>query len=366
MRMSNINMENIEEQIYNKRKDIRYDIRDLTVEFIHKKFDDGIRDSEDNSNRNILFIPEYQREFTWDNGRQSKLIESIILGLPIPFLFVAEDQKSRWEIVDGSQRIRTIHSFISDELVLEGLESLSTINGLKFSQLEKSRQGKILDTALRFIVLSEETTDDVKFSMFERINLGSDLLKAMEKRKGLYPGKFTEFIYEYVESNDKFKKLTPVDVFLENRQERNELLLRFFAISDDMNYKKSIGTISSFLDEYLKRMNNKLDKDVNISLDKYKDRINEVNDFVEKIFPYGFRHARNPQTKRAVFEAISVGTFLALQNGEIREELTKDSIEEALKSTQFKNFINSNKLHSKSKLLGRIEYIYNLLTGKSI
>ncbi|EBD0852168.1 DUF262 domain-containing protein, partial [Salmonella enterica] len=178
------NTENLEEQIYLKRKEVRYDMRDLTVEYISIKYSEGIKYNIDEENIkdsteslwNILFVPEYQREFTWDEKRQSKLIESIILGLPIPFIFVAENKYGAWEIVDGSQRIRTIHSFINNELRLSGLESINLANGFLFKELDKSRQGKLLNTALRLIILEENTSEEVKKDMFERINRGSDLL----------------------------------------------------------------------------------------------------------------------------------------------------------------------------------------------
>ncbi|MCO2170819.1 DUF262 domain-containing protein, partial [Pseudomonas aeruginosa] len=221
--MSKIDIQKLEEQIYLKRREVRYDMRDLTVEYISDKYSDGIEysetDEEERSDltlkRNVLFIPEYQREFTWDERRSSKLIESILLGLPIPFIFVAENSDGAWEIVDGSQRIRAIHYFVTNNLQLTGLESLTQANGIKFDNLENSRKGKFLDTALRLIILSEETTDDVKKDMFERINRGSDLLKPMEKRKGIYTGKFTSFIYNYVESDNNFKELVKVDKWLE-------------------------------------------------------------------------------------------------------------------------------------------------------
>ncbi len=104
----------VEEEIYSKRRTVRYDIRDLTVEAISEKYNDSLDSEEDGPGKrkfNYIYIPEYQRDFTWDEDRQSKLIESIVLGLPIPFIFVAENKDSSWEIVDGSQRIRTIHSF---------------------------------------------------------------------------------------------------------------------------------------------------------------------------------------------------------------------------------------------------------------
>lgn len=219
--MNKAALEKVEEEIYAKRKTVRYDIRDLTVETIVKKYEASLSDDliEGGSRYNYIYIPEYQRDFTWDEERQAKLIESIVLGLPIPFIFVAENKNSSWEIVDGSQRIRTMQAFLNDELVLKGLSSIESLNGYKFSELDETRKGKILNTALRIIVLSEETTDDVKTDMFERINRGSDLLKPMEKRKGIYPGVFTTFIYDYCAKETTFKRLVLLDKWLIKRQD---------------------------------------------------------------------------------------------------------------------------------------------------
>lgn len=119
------NLIEVEEEIYSKRQTVRYDVRDLTVEALVDKYNDSIEfdDSEIAKKKyNYIYVPEYQRDFTWDTDRQSKLIESIILGLPIPFIFVAENRDSSWEIVDGSQRIRTLHSFTKNELCLCNLK----------------------------------------------------------------------------------------------------------------------------------------------------------------------------------------------------------------------------------------------------
>ncbi|EFD4923099.1 MULTISPECIES: DUF262 domain-containing protein [Enterobacterales] len=369
----------LEEQIYLKRKEVRYDMRDLTVEYISGKYSDGLKYNEiDNENidgsslkRNTLYVPDYQREFTWDEKRQSKLIESIILGLPIPFIFVAENKDGAWEIVDGSQRIRTIHSFVSNELRLSGLQSIDHANGFLFNDLDKSRQGKLLDTALRFIILSEETTDEVKKDMFERINRGSDLLKSMEKRKGIYPGLFTDLIYDYPQENLEFKKQLLVDKWLEKRQEHNELLLRFYALSENDNYKKGVsGSFSDYLDKFLKNKNNELSKlsteQQQKEINKYRRDMDEVLEFVNEFFPFGFRHTSNPQTKRSIFEAISVGTLLAIRMGINKDKIDKDEIRKAINSKEFKDNTHiANQLHKKEKLVGRIEFIRDLLLRMS-
>lgn len=371
--ISKVELERVENEIYSKRKTVRYDIRDLTVEAIANKYSDSLDDDETERAQksiNYIYIPEYQRDFTWDEDRQSKLIESIILGLPIPFIFVAENRDSSWEIVDGSQRIRTIHSFVTNHLRLKNLKSITSLNGYTFEELDKSRQGKILSTALRIIVLSEETTDNVKKDMFERINRGSDLLKPMEKRKGIYTGPFTSFIYDYCEKNTKFQELIKIDKWLIKRQEREELLLRFFAITDTQIYDKGIdGGIANFLDEYLGKKNQELSQLSNDkrrqTLEDYTKRINTVVDYVEKNFPFGFRHKQNPQTKRSVFEAISVGVWKAINEEKAAESLDKEEVKENLDSQSFKQYTHvANELHRKQKLQGRIMYIYNMVVGE--
>ena len=372
MRETKATLSQVEDEIYAKRKTVRYDIRDLTVEAISQKYDDSLDTDEENDQKlqyNYIYVPEYQRDFTWDEDRQSKLIESIILGLPIPFIFVAENKDSSWEIVDGSQRVRTIHSFLNNQLTLSGLKSIQSLNGYRFKELDKSRQGKILNTALRIIVLSEETTDDIKKDMFERINRGSDLLKPMEKRKGIYTGNFTSFIFRYCAESEKFKELVKIDKWLIKRQEYEELLLRFFAISDTKIYERGINSgISGFLDDYLDKRNQELDKispeDQEHIFSEYKKRIDTVLEYVEKNFPYGFCHKHNPQTKRSVFEAISVGLWKALDEGVAQEHLDKEIVERSLSSSEFrKNTYVANELHKKQKLNGRIEYIYRLVSG---
>jgi hypothetical protein len=379
--MKSFDSKSLEEQIYAKRREVRYDMRDLTVEYISGKYTDGIQysntDEEErkgiNIKRNILFVPEYQREFTWDEKRSSKLIESILLGLPIPFIFVAENGDGAWEIVDGSQRIRAIHTFVENNLQLSGLESLTSANGIKFSDLENSRKGKFLDTALRFIILSEETTDDVKKDMFERINRGSDLLKPMEKRKGIYTGPFTTFIYDYVEKSTDFSKLLEVDRWLEKRQERQELLLRFFALSENRAYQSGVpGSLTDYLDRYLEKKNKELSsldpKQLEEKISEYENQIDSVNNVVKKVFPFGYRHSENPQTKRSVFEAVSVGTYMAILESEPNfefEGLDKGDVIDALNNPEFKrNTHVANHSHKKQKLAGRIEYIRDMLMGK--
>jgi hypothetical protein len=376
-----------EQQIYSLRKNVRYDIRELTVQIIVNKYEKGLDYQVDDEFLdkskfyNVLFIPDYQRDFTWDKVRQSRFIESILLGLPIPLVFVAENKDGAWEIVDGSQRIRTLNAFLNNRLTLNSLEKIDTLNGFQFQDLDVSRQGKFMDTPLRMIVLSEDADDEVKRDMFERINRGSDLLKPMEKRKGDKTGKFTDFIYDicinpdkvekkYQEVNTLLRELAPIDMWLENRQEREELVLRYFALSDSDKYKhfpKDTG-IAKFLDDYLGTKNSQLSKlnddELNAALKKYLDDFLAVLKFVKQYSIYGFRRTHNPQTKRVIFESLSVGVHVALKQ-KPNLVITTEKMMNILNSKNFRKYWQGNtKVHEPSKVKERVEFITNQLLGK--
>ncbi len=368
--MDQIKVEKAESQIYELRKAVRYDIRELTIEIIVNKYQKGLDyDPEMNKEEqsrfySSLWIPEYQRDFTWDEMRQSRFIESVLLGLPIPLIFVAENENSVWEIVDGSQRIRTLDAFMGNRLTLQSLEKLDTLNGFRFNDLEASRRGKFADLPIRMIVLTEEATDDVKKDMFERINLGSDLLKPMEKRKGIYKGPFNTFIYQKCAKNKLFIKLAPIDHWLEKRQEREELILRFFALADSYDKYPYGKGIARFLDEYLdgcnKDLSQKEKEEQNLYLDQRYAEFESVLNFVNKSSRYGFRRRHNPQTKRVIFEAISVGVLLALR---INPKLTcsEERMSMILNSKEFDDFTMGNvankRAYSPDQLKGRIQFI---------
>ena len=343
----------IEEQIEQEKKSVDYDTRELTIEIIVNKYLDGIDDDE-----NEIFVPDYQREFTWDDQRQSKFIESIILGLPVPLMFLAENEKGRLEIVDGSQRIRTLAAFLRDELVLIGLEKLTNLNGLTFSKLPVARKRKINNSPLRTIVLSENTTETIKNDIFERINRGSDPLYSMEKRKGIIKGKFNDFIYHECAKNETFIRLTPLAQLVANRQEHEELILRFFALYDaypTFKFTNSMG-IASYLDSYLQEMNEKAEKDNNLLMEK-RMLFNKMLEFVSDSFENGFAKGHVSQVSRVYFEAISVGVALALKEKAELKKSTKE-INSWLKTGELAKLTSGKyKTHSKKRILDRIDYV---------
>ena len=298
--IENIEQENIENQIEKLQKTVAFNTREFTIEILVSKY---LKDIDTGNNE--LFVPDYQREFVWDEERQSKLIESIILGLPIPLIFLTEKQDGKLEIIDGSQRIRTLSAFLENELILKGLEKIDLLNNLSFKDLHISRQRKIKNIPIRTIVLSN-IDDEVKTDLFERINRGSDSLFAMEKRKGIYKGDFCNFIYNECATLPLLKKLAPLSKIVENRQELEELILRFFALCDAYpNFNTSRQGISSYLDGYME------DKQRSFSKKEKQEKLTNLKnvlEFVEKNFPWGFRKSSKQHgVSRVFFETISVG-----------------------------------------------------------
>jgi len=334
-----------EEEILNEQKIVDYDTREYPVEVIVQKYMQGIEDDE-----NELFIPNYQRDFTWSKKRQSKFIESVMLGLPIPYIFIA-DRGERIEIVDGSQRIRTLAAFLNNELTLKSLEKLNSLNGFTYGNLILSRQRRFNRKSLRMIELTEKANADVKRDIFERINTGSDILTDMEVRKGVFAGPFYDFVSECAK-NEKFLALCPISKIRADREEASELVLRFFAYSE--KYLKFERRVNTFLDDYTK------EKKAHFDSEKLRQSFENMLDFVDKYFPYGFKTSEPATiTLRVRFEALSVGVHLALQK---KPNLVPPEID-WLDSKEFKVHTRSDVSNSGPKVKARIEFVRDKLLG---
>jgi Protein of unknown function DUF262 len=134
----------------------------------------------------LLILPEIQREYVWDNGKASRLIESLILNIPIPVLYFSETQEAKYEIIDGHQRVRSIVRYLSNEFVLSGVAVLREYKGLRFHQLPDREQRFLRMRTLRTIIISVESHPNMKFEIYERLNTGAILLNAQELRNSVY------------------------------------------------------------------------------------------------------------------------------------------------------------------------------------
>ncbi|MCP2728142.1 DUF262 domain-containing protein [Limnofasciculus baicalensis] len=347
--------ENAEAEIRDKRKRVDYNTLEYPIEVIVQKYLDRI-----DEDKNELFIPDYQREMAWDEDRQSKFIESVMLGLPIPYIFVADisesTDSSRLEIIDGTQRIRTLDRFINNELKLNNLEKLETLNGFTFKDLPPPRQRRFKRTTIRMIQLTDEADEEVRRDLFERINTGSVELNEMEKRRGSKPGKFLDLIEE-VSQDEKFRDLCSFTKTEIDKRDPQEFVLRFFAFLN--NYKNYSGRkVHEFLDEYLEEQN----KSTLLNIEEMRNEFYLMLEFVKKYFPDALHIYRKTKksyepTTRIKFESITVGVTLAL-----RENLNlvpKSTV--FLDSPAFKKYTQSDASSSKNKVIARIEYVRDQL-----
>lgn len=351
--MLEVNRKDSIQQITEKKQDIKYSTRDYVIEYIVQKFNDG-----------EFYIPEeYQRKFVWTENNKCFFIESLLMGLPIPFMFFADTDDGRIEIVDGAQRTQTLVQFIDNELELKDLKILTKSNGLKFQDLDKAIQRRFLNTNLRVVYLDEGTTVEIRQEIFKRINTGGATLNPSESRRGSFDGPFKEFLEDCVK-NELFNKLAPRTELTEKRFEGFELVTRFFAYLNNYEneYEMYNGRVRDYLDEYLQSENKKFEVKEEEFRSKYCKEFTDMLSFSEKILgEKGFRKTETSNsTPRARFEALSVGIALALrENPDLK---VKDI--EWIESEEFIYHTRSDSANNKNRLIGRIEYVKNkLLNG---
>ncbi len=345
--MTNVDKEAIDKQISEYSKKIDFFTSEYTVEILAQKV----------ANEDYT-VPNYQREFTWDKNRKSKFIESLIIGLPIPFIFFWQnDQTGKLEIVDGSQRLRTLEEYLGNRLELSGLERLDLLNGTTFFSLPLSRQRKILNRSIRGIILSETTDIESRIDLFERINTGSKVANPAEVRRGVLQGSFMNFI-NGLANNPLLIQLAPVSSKQKKEREREELISRFFAYSDGLDDYKD--DVSAFIFRYIKKMNNCFDQNPQL-INQYNDRFNRMLEFVHANFQFGFRKTPNSKTSpRARFESISIGVHKALEENP-NLTVNQASVSQMLDSSEFKAVVRSDGANAIKNLKARINFVENKL-----
>lgn len=339
-----------ENEIFEQSKRIDFYMTEYSVELLAKKM-----------NEEEFKIPSYQREFTWELERQSRFIESLIMGLPIPFLFFWEMKDGHLEVVDGSQRLRTINAFILGDFQLGSLESLPAASNFRFKDFPESRQRKIKNRSIRGIVLNEHADEQARFDMFDRINTSSKIANKAEVRRGALKGPFMDLVIALSTEPD-FIALAPISHKLKMEREYEELVIRFFTYSDGLdNYK---DRPSEFIFKYAKKMNKVFSESPDLA-DVYKKRFIEMVSFVKKTFPYGFRRTpKGRASPRSRFESIAIGSFMALQKNPKLAQ-SPPNVSQWFDEKEFKIIIGADGANVTARIMGRINFVRDKLLGIS-
>lgn len=339
-------MENITAELNEQKRKVDFNSYDMTVKELISMVNDNM----------INIAPEYQRQFRWDDIRQSALVESVFLGIPVPSLFMATNNDGTWEVIDGVQRLSTIINFAAEKissartkiekeepLILCDLKKLSSFIGKRFTDLPRSLQIDFLLKPIKITTLSDKSDKSVRFDLFERLNTGGIKLSDQEIRSCIFRGEFNDFIkslsqYEYFRSTIKLSK------GFENDGTREELVLRFFSY---LNYRNSFDhSVVGFLNEYMEKAN------VSFDYKRNEDIFKQTFDNLAKL-EYGIVKTKTRSiTSFILFEAVSVGAAEAiLEKGRINI----DGFYNWVSNKEFNTLI-TGATNTKSRVFARIDH----------
>jgi len=253
--------------------------------------------------------PEFQRnEDLWDRKKMSRLIESILLKLPLPVFYFDVSNPEKWIVVDGLQRLSSIRKFMVDKkLKLQNLEFLSELNGKSYDDLDRSLKRVIEDTQLITYQIEAQTPKPVRYSIFHRINTGGLMLNAQEIRQALnQDGKSVQFLKDIAEDGI-FKTIVGLK---SSRMLDRELVLRFIAFKLPTYQEFTFNNMGEFLDDSMDKLNKIKDEAL---LENLKMDFLETLKFSEEVLGEGHRFSRSiadeHKTKslnRSLFDVITV------------------------------------------------------------
>ena len=276
---------------------------DYTLEVLHQKWKAG-----------DIRIPDFQRGFVWNQKQASKLIESFLVGLPVPAVFLYSERSSRkYLVIDGQQRLKSIFHYLEGYFGeekqgmrrvfnLKGLDERSRFSEEKFEDLQEEDQRRLKNAVLRACIVEQLDPDDdtSMYHIFERLNTGGTPLTNQEIRNCVYNGKFADFLKNINRLPDWRAILGKEEP--DNRRRDIELLVRFFAMKDISAYKKPM---KEFLSKFMRQNKDATDTTLKNSRDVFMRTCRSV---VEKLGekPFHVRSGLNPAVLDAVMVAFSM------------------------------------------------------------
>jgi hypothetical protein len=362
-------MPSLEEIIDEKIGEVRTESLDLS-------FGEIVNLHADNE---LIIQPEYQRLFRWSDVQKSRLIESILLELPIPQIFVIENSDGVFELIDGLQRVSSVIQFIDSSqlkdkddqplppLKLQGCDLIRELDDKVFNELSLTLKLRIKRSSIRTVIIKRQSKSFLRYNMFKRLNTGGASLEPQEIRncsarmvgeKGI---KFYEFLTQKA-SNPNFRRCIET-LPQEDKDEKadEELVLRFFAAKNAPDLFKS--SVKDWLDIYMEKiLLEEIDFDYQSESNQF-DNLFEIlaRTLGENSFVIYKDNQPKGNLKPAYYEAITVGTCNTLDKlVNISDEQIKQKIIETVQSNTFKQYTGSG-ANKKSWLKNRINTIENAL-----
>jgi Protein of unknown function DUF262 len=336
------------EQLAKERRRVDFDTYDVTVDELIRRV----------SSHRIDIAPAYQRQFRWDDRRQSALVESVLLGIPVPPLFMATNQEigvqNRWEVVDGLQRLLTLVNFAGDDatrkaaslssapLALAELDKLTSFDGCSFSDLPDDIQSTLFDRPLKVVVLNDKSDLQVRYDLFERLNTGGIRLTPHEIRECVYRGEFLTLLTE-LSQDPSFHTVVRLPAARWKDGTPQDYVLRFFAFTE--HYQRFDHLVDEFLRNFV------ADAAKSPEIDRRQQLFHRTFEFLAACFPEGVK-TRKGATPVNLFEGLSAGAALALQR---RPHLSLPHELGWVRSEELRR-LTTGATNSRARVRGRVEF----------
>lgn len=246
----------------------------------------------------IIADPDYQRRYVYDIKRASKLVESILIGIPIPEVYLAEEDDGVYSVIDGQQRIMSFVKYLKNEFALSGLTELKELNGLFFKDLDKGTQ-RILKAKTVHSVCIKKDSNALKYEIFSRLNLGAVKLNDQEVRNCIYRGSFNDMLKDIAANNQTLK------VLFHDQNKRfayEERILRFFALR---NYMETKGTFKLMMNEYMENHANDTETQIRAAKSQYNGLIDLIKTVMGDDAFFSFTNDRK-KFNGAVYDSIII------------------------------------------------------------
>lgn len=277
--------------------------KEPTIEQVLRRIDEEALD----------LAPDFQRQAgIWDIEAKSRLIESIIIRIPLPAFYIDATDEDKWLVVDGLQRLYALKQFVSEKnnhkkLQLSGLEYLTELEGKTFDELERRYQRRILETQITIYLINKGTPLEVKYNVFKRINTGGVVLSPQEIRHALNPGYATKFLAKLANSKE-FRQVVKLNDSKKKRMDDREFVLGFLAFKLTSYEEYQDGDRDTFFNQALVKVNKLSETELNkIEHDFKKSMIAAFDIFGNNAFrKQSKKNPRQYPINKALFEAWSV------------------------------------------------------------
>lgn len=305
----------------------------------------------------IKLDPEYQRRHRWTDETASGLIESLILNIPIPQIYISQDvdvdqevasETARYSVIDGQQRLTAITRYLSNEFALCGLSALKELNGTRYKELPPFLIRRLEERTLRCLRIDSTIDAQVKYDIFERLNSGSIKLEPQELRNVVLRGPFNRLIKELAQF-EAFRRLLQIDPERPEgstkvqKMEDVELVLRFFALSDG-KYMAIKRGFKQFLSDEMARFNTLAPDELDALARKFRSTMNLI---LETFGPKAFAKYRQEAGRRKLMSSFNAAVYDALSIAIVDNiDLDNPNISPAAPKRFAKLFANNDFFHA--------------------